>query len=171
MPKAKTAKKSTARRNLYLALTIVFFLAIIAVFVLDGYMGIYDTVTVTAGERENTVEPDQWLHEDYSYYTWVESGEKLYFHYELANRRFTSYEDHIEAAVWFGGEKQEVLLNESVSLGAFEEEEFSWAVDPATVRPYQTSADYDIEFSVIIMRGGVELRTVVHASFPKPSVE
>jgi hypothetical protein len=169
MATRKTAKK-TQHKNLYLGLTIAFFLAIIAIFVFDGYMGIYDTVTVTVQEREETIEPDQWLREDYSYYTWVESGEKLYFHYELDNRRFSGYEADIEAAVWFGGEKQEVLADESVSLGAFEKEEFSWSVDPAAVRPYQTSADYDFEFSVIITRDGVELRTIVHAAFPKPGV-
>lgn len=170
MAKRKTAKK-TQPKNLYLGLTIAFFLALIAIFVFDGYMGLYDTVTVTAQERENTIEPDQWLREDYSYYTWVEEGETLYFHYELENRRFSRYETEVEAAVWFGESKQEVLLAESVSLDAFDKEEFSWSVDPAALRPTETSADYDFEFSVIITRDEVELRTVVHASFPKSSVE
>lgn len=170
MATRKTAKK-TQHKNLYLGLTIAFFLAIIAIFIFDGYMGLYDTVTVTAQERENTIEPDQWLREDYSYYTWAEEGETLYFHYELDNRRFSRYETEVEAAVWFGETKQAVLLEQSVSLGAFDKEEFSWSVDPTEFRPTETPADYDYEFSVIIKRDGAELRTVVHASIPKPSVE
>lgn len=165
------ATKAKKPKNLYLYLTIAFFLAIIAIFVFDGYMGIYDTVSVTAQEREETIEPEYWLREDYSYYTWVEEGQEVYFYYELDNRRFSSYSADVEVAVWLGEDKQEVLLEQSVALGAFEKEEFSWSVDPATLRPVVTSADYDIEFSVIITRDGVELRTVVHAAFPKPDVE
>jgi hypothetical protein len=54
MATRKTAKK-TQHKNLYLFLTIAFFLAIIAIFVFDGYMGVYDTVTVIAEEREETI--------------------------------------------------------------------------------------------------------------------
>lgn len=164
MPTSKSAKKPAARRNLYLFLTIAFFLAIIAVFVFDGYMGVYETVTVTTQEREDVIDPEHWLRDDYTGYTWAEEGQDIHFGYELDNRRFTSYSANVEAAVWFGETKQEVLIAQAVTVGAFDKEELSWTVDTGTLRPAENAAANDFEFSVIITRDGVERRIVVHVS-------
>ena len=52
------------RRNLFLYLTLVCFFGLIAIFIIDGYMGIYDTVYITAGEREQKIESDVWRQGD-----------------------------------------------------------------------------------------------------------
>jgi hypothetical protein len=160
MATRKTGKK-TQHKNLYLFLAIAFFLAIIAIFVFDGYMGIYDTVTVTTQEREEVIEPDYWLR-DYLPSTWTEEGQDLNFHYELDNRCFSTYSADIEVAVWFGEEKQEVLISQAVAVGAFDKEELSWTVDTGALRPAETPETKDFEFSVIIKRDGVERRIRVH---------
>src|SRR4030042_998052 len=121
MATRKTAKKTTQRKNLYLALTIAFFLAIIAIFIIDGYMGIYDTVTITTQEREEVIEPDYWS-SDYPQYTWVDEGQDMNFRYELDNRRFSTYSAEAEAAIWFGETKHEVLLTQAVALGGLYKE-------------------------------------------------
>jgi hypothetical protein len=164
MATRKTAKK-TQHRNLYLFLTIAFFLAIIAIFVFDGYMGLYDTVTITTQEREDVIEPEYWS-SDYSQYTWAEEGQNINFHYELDNRTFSTYSADIEVAVWFGETKQEVLLSQAVAIGGFDKEEFSWTVDTGPLRPADIPENQDYEFSVIIKRDGVERRIIVHVSAP-----
>jgi len=49
------------RRNLFLYLALTCFLALIVIFFVDGYMGIYDTTYITVGEQEQIIEPDYWL--------------------------------------------------------------------------------------------------------------
>jgi hypothetical protein len=164
MATRKTAKK-TQRRNLYLALTIAFFLAIIAIFVFDGYMGLYDTLRISAQEREDVIESDYWS-SDYPQYTWAEEGQDINFRYELDNRTFSTYSAEVEVAVWFGETKQEVLLTQAVAIGGFGKEELSWTVATGTLRPADTPENQDYEFSVIITRDGVEHRIIVHVSAP-----
>lgn len=166
MATRKTGKKTTQSKNLYLALTIAFFLAIIALFVFDGYMGVYDSVTIITAERENTVEPDQWMRDDYSYYTWVEEIQDISFVYEVDNRRFSGYSADVEAAIWFGGTKHSDLISQPVAIDAFDKVELEWTIDTAELRPADTPEANDYEFSVIITRDGVELRIVVHVSSP-----
>jgi hypothetical protein len=164
MATRKTAKK-TQHRNLYLALTIAFFLAIIAIFVFDGYMGLYDTVTITTQEQESVIEPDYWSR-DYPQYTWAQEGQDINFRYELDNRTFSSYSAEVEVAVWFGETKQEVLLTQAVAIGGFDKEELSWTIDTGTLRPANTPQNQDFECSVVITRDGVERRIIVHISAP-----
>jgi hypothetical protein len=164
MATRKTAKKTPRRKNLYLGLTIAFFLALIAVFVFDGYMGIYETVSTTTQERENTVEPEYWLRDDYSSSTWTEEGQKIYFRYELDNRRFSSYSADVEVAIWFGETKHSDLISQAVAIDAFDKVELEWTIDTAELRPTDIPENYDFEFSVIITRDGVERRIIVHVS-------
>ena len=53
-------------RNRFLYLSIACFAGLVAIFVADGYMGIYDTIYVTEMEYEWRIEPDYW--ERYAYY-------------------------------------------------------------------------------------------------------
>lgn len=164
MPTRKTRKKTTAqRKNLYLFLTIAFFLAIIAIFIFDGYMGIYDTVSMTTQEREEVIEPDYWSR-DYPPSIWTEEGQDIYFSYELDNRLFSTYSADVEVAVWFGETKQSVLISQAVAIGGFDKEELEWVVDTSVLRPADIPENQDFLFSVIIKRDGVERRIIVHVS-------
>jgi hypothetical protein len=158
---------SPQRRNIYLYLTIAFFLAIIAIFVFDGYMGLYDTVTVTTQERENVIEPEYWQRDSVDY-IWTDEGQDIYFDYELDNRCLSTYSADVEVSVWFGETKQEVLVSRAISVGAFDKEELSWTIDTEALHPADIPTNQDYEFSVIIERDGVELRIVVHVASPFP---
>jgi hypothetical protein len=91
---------ATKRRNLFLYLTLACFIGLIAIFIVDGYMGIYDTIYVTTGEREQKIEPDFWLRQEWAWSTGVNWDEKVFFGYEVDNRQFSAYSADIEASVW-----------------------------------------------------------------------
>lgn len=165
MPKTKK-KISTKRRNIYLGLTLAFFLGLIAIFVFDGYMGIYDNISVTTQEREHTIAPERWLDDDYEYYTWLEGEQDITLDYELENRRLSDYTVNIEAAVWSGGEKLSTLLSETVTVGSFDSRQWQWTVDAAALRPADIPEEQEFDFSVIIERDGVERRIVVSSIIP-----
>jgi hypothetical protein len=161
------SKKKPQRRNLYLFLTIACFLAIIAIFVFDGYMGVYDTVRVTTSqEGEQVMEPDSWLDDEFAYrhYVWSEEGYDISFHYELENRTLSTYSADVEVAIWFGETKHSDLVSQAVAIGSFNKEEFSWTIDTDTLRPADIPESQDYEFSVVITRDGVERRIIVHIS-------
>jgi hypothetical protein len=160
-------KKKPQRRNLYLFLTIACFLAIIAIFVFDGYMGVYDTVRVTTSqEGEQVMEPDSWLDDEFGYwhYVWSEEGQDISFHYELENRTFSNYSADVEVAIWFGETKHSDLVSQAVAIPGFDKEEFIWTIDTVALRPADIPETQDFEFSVIIKRDGVERRIIVHIS-------
>ena len=93
------------RKNLFLYLSIACFLSLLAIFVIDGYMGIYDTLEVTADEHSQTIEPDQWNHNRYEPSIRAEWGSKVFFTYMVENRRFSNYTTPINASVWKENEK------------------------------------------------------------------
>jgi hypothetical protein len=166
MATRKTAKKTPQRKNLYLFLTIAFFLAIIAIFIFDGYMGLYDTLRITTQEQEYVIEPDYWQRDNFPQYTWAQEGQDVYFRYELDNRRFSTYSADVEAEVWFGETKQSDLMAQAVAIGGFDKEELTWVIDTGTLRPADIPETQDFEFSVVITRDGVERRIIVHISAP-----
>lgn len=105
-----------SKRNLYLYLAIACFIGIIAIFIVDGYLGIYDSIYITTGEQEMTVEPEYWSSRypgaPKDYYTGANWGEKVFFRYELDNRRFSSYPTFIQASLWKENEKIIDLFSE-----------------------------------------------------------
>jgi len=83
-------------------------------------MGIYDTIYITAGEREEKVEPDSWLKQDRFWSVGVNWEEKIFFDYEVDNRRFLSYSAEIEVSVWHSQEKVADLVSRHMQIGAFD---------------------------------------------------
>src|SRR4030042_5309592 len=98
----------SVRRNLFLYLALVCFVGILATFLVDGYLGTYDTVYITTGEQSWKVEADVWQHQyptypptpiEYapmsreegkgSYYMSANRAEKIFFRYEGDNRLFS----------------------------------------------------------------------------------
>ena len=147
-------------KNLYLYLTLVCFVGIILIFVFDGYMGTYDTLTVKSGEFEQTVEDVNWERDYWS--TAVNWGEKAYFSYEVDNRRFSTYSTDIEVSAWHSLEKVSDILNRKISVGAFDKEQVEWVIDTAELVPEAAELSQGYEFTVYINRGDIERRFVVH---------
>lgn len=168
------------RKNLFLYLSLACFVGLIAVFVVDGYLGIYDTVYITAGEESWQVETDVWERQyptyaptriDYapmsveegkgSYYMGTNRGEKITFRYEVDNRLFSTCEADIEVSVWKSQEKVRDVISRSISIDAFDKGELQWVVDNTQILPTNISPEQSYQYTVIIKRGDVERRIVV----------
>ncbi len=169
----------TKRRNLFLYLTLACFLGLLAIFVVDGYMGIYDTVHITAGEQSWTVEADVWLRggpsyggpvyepvrikgDKIAYYIPANRTEKVFFRYEIDNRRFSTYTADVEVAVWHSQEKVRDLVSQPISISAFDKGQLEWVVDNAELLPGDIPPEQSYNYTVRIEWGEIERRVVVY---------
>ena len=152
------------RKKLFLYLTLACFFGLIAIFIVDGYLGIYDTIYITAGEREEKIEPDFWLRQDRSWSISINWDEKIFFDYEVDNRRFSSYTADIEVAVWHSQEKVLDLISQPISISAFDKRQLEWVVDTAEFLPSDIPPEQYYEFTVTIKRGQVERNIIVYVN-------
>jgi len=150
------------RRNLFLYLTLACFFGLIAIFIVDGYMGIYDTFYITAGEREQKVEPDFWLGQDTSWAIGVNWDDKIFFDYEVDNRRFSSYSAEIEVSVWHSQKKVLDLISQPILIATFDRVQSEWVIDTTDLLPSDIPLEQMYEYTVIIKRGEVERRIIIH---------
>lgn len=163
---------ATRQRNLFLYLALACFFVLIAIFIVDGYMGIYDTIYITAGEQEQKIEPDFWLRQDRFWSTGVNLGEKAFFRYEVDNRQFSSYSADIEVSVWRSQEKVRDLASQQISIAAFDKGQLEWVVNTAELLPGGIPPEQRYEYTVIIKRGEIERKIIVYINTyaypPKP---
>ena len=164
---------ATKGRNLFLYLTLVCFFGLIAIFIVDGYMGVYDTVYVTAGEREQKIESDVWLREDKFWSAGVNRGEKAFFRYEVDNRQFSSYTADIEASVWRMQEKVRDLISQPISINAFDKGQLEWLIYTTEILPSDALPEQSYEYTIIIKRGEIERNVILYINpvpyAPKPA--
>ncbi len=159
------------RRNLFLYLTIACFVGLIAIFIFDGYMGIYDTLSITAGEQEQKIEADRWLQQDkfqFQQTTRVSWGEKAFFSYEVDNRRFSSYTADVEVSVWRSQERVQDLVSQQISIGAFDKGQLEWVVDTSELLPESLPQEQSYQFTLVIKRGEVERNIIMDINYPYP---
>ena len=149
---------------LYLYLTLACFFGIIAIFILDGYIGVYDTVFVTSGEYEEKIEADYWNRTDSFWSTGVNQGEKTVFRYEVDNRLFSNYATDIQVSVWHGQEKVRDIISAPLSVGAFDKVELEWTVNTEEIVPEDIPAEQSYQFTVIITRAEIERKVIVHVN-------
>ena len=160
---------STKRKNLFLYLTLVCFFGLVAIFVVDGYMGIYDTTYITTGELEQKIEADTWLESDRFWSTGMGWGGKAFFRYEVDNRRFSAYATNVEVSVWRMQEKVLDVLSQPITVGSFDKAELEWVVDSNELLSESTSPEQSYEYTVIIKRGEAERRIIVHINPEYPA--
>ena len=148
-------------KALYLYLALVCFVGIIAIFVIDGYLGIYDTVYITYQERERKIEPgywqDSWV-EERGYGIGAEWGDSIHFRYEIDNRTFSTYSAIAEASVWKSGEKIIELSDENISVTAFDKVGVGWVLPPEELEEAGFGID---EYTVEIKHGEVKRKVIV----------
>ena len=164
---------ATKRNFLFLYLTLACFVGIILIFVFDGYIGIYDDLTVTSGEREVTVDAEVWMRNDPYRSTSVEWGEKAFFRYEVDNRRFSTYTADIEVSLWHSQEKVADLVAMELSLASFGQGQLEWVLDTAELVPADIPPEQGYDFTVVIKRGDIERSLITHVrpmSYPSKVV-
>lgn len=152
--------------NIFLILAIAAFIGIVAIFIFAGYLGIYDTVYVTASGYEQVVGPEFWQGEygrpDYPYTVGAQWGEPVEFRYEIDNRRFATYTARIDVSLWRGSQKVLDISRQDASIESFEKATFEWTLSPDEMdRAGLTVGQY----TVIINRGGTELREGIAIGF------
>ena len=165
------------RKNLYLYLTLACFFGLIAIFIVDGYLGIYDSLEITAGEQPQTIEADEWLRQEKFGVrgVGVNQGEKAFFRYEVDNRRFSSYKADIEVSVWHSQQKVSDVVSQPISIGAFDKGRVEWVIDTAELLSADDPQEQVYECTVTIKRGEVERNIIVYinpltrASKPVPA--
>jgi len=145
------------RRSLFLYLALVCFIGLVAIFIVDGYLGIYDTIYITAREYEQEVEPDFWLRQDQAWSIVATWGEKTFFRYEVDNRRFSTYSTTIQASVWKENQKIIDLLTEDKVVKSFDKATVEWTLDSKELESRGFSVG---EYTVKIERDGVERRII-----------
>ena len=156
-----TAKKL---RNLYLYLALVCFAGILAIFVVDGYLGVYDTIYITFGEHEQKIEAYSWREpwvKEQGYGIGTSWGEPVYFKYEIANRTFSTYQADVEASVWKSGEKILQLSDENVSVTPFNEVTVNWKLLSEDLKEEGSKVGEYREYTVRIRLGEVERKVVL----------
>lgn len=152
-------------KNMYLYLALTCFLGIILIFVFDGYMGVYDSLEMTAGEFPQIIEPDRWPEDErYPYYSTinVQQGGSIAFTYEVQNRTFSSYSASVKVTVSHEQEQVAVLLSQSLTVASFDEEQLEWVLDAAEFVPADFPTDWRYDLSVLINRGDVERNVIVY---------
>jgi len=146
------------RRHLFLYLALACFVGLIAIFIADGYMGIYDTVYVTTGEHEQKISPDYWQRQSrgdaYPYSIGAEWGEPVHFRYEIGNHRFSTYSTTVEASVWKSNEKLVDLFRQDMLVSAFDGVTMDWTLSAQELEKAGMGVG---EYTVKIKRGEVEL--------------
>jgi len=147
-------------RNLFLYLTLACFVGIILIFIFDGYMGVYGTLTVRAGEEEQKIETSFWERDYWS--TVVDWDGKSFFYYEVDNRRFSSYTADVEVSVWHSQEKVDDLLIQPISVASFDKVQLEWVLDTAELVPADAPPEQGYEFTLFIKRGEIERRFVIY---------
>ena len=153
---------ATKRRNLFLYLTLACFLGLIAIFIVDGYLGVYDTLYLPMGEREQKIEADQWQQWSEWRRAEVGWGEKAFFRYEVDNRQFSTYTADVEVSVWHSKEKVRDLISQEISIPAFDKGQLEWAIDTTELLPSGIPPEQSYEFTVIIERGEIERKIIVY---------
>jgi hypothetical protein len=156
-------------RNLYLYLALVCFAGVLAIFVVDGYLGIYDTLYITGQEHEQVIEPDYWQQpwvKESGYTTGTRKGEPVYFRYKIDNRTFSTYSSGIEASVWKGGEKIMQMLDEDIQVASFEDVILDWALRVEDLEKAGFVVGEYGEYTVRISLGEVE-RKIILSYYPE----
>lgn len=147
------------KRNLYLILAITFFIGIIATFLVDGYIGIYDTFYITTGEHEQKVDPGYWLSHKNGYNYFPKWDQMVHFRYQIDNRRFSSYSTSIVASVWKENEKIFDLFSEDRSIKPFDKVLVNWTLDAEELQSMGFSAG---AYTVKIERKEIERKIFVN---------
>ncbi|MEE9399313.1 MAG: hypothetical protein V3V23_03500 [Dehalococcoidales bacterium] len=153
---------ATKQRNLFLYLTLACFFGLIAIFIVDGYMGIYDTVYVTAGEREQKIDSDVWQRGDGFWSAGVNRGEKVFFRYEVDNRQFSSYATDIEVSVWRMQEKLLDVVSQTFLVPSFDKGQVEWNIDTAEILPGNAPSEQRYEYTVIIKSEDIERNVILY---------
>ena len=157
----------TKRRLVNLYLCLICFIGFITVFFVDGYMGIYDTLYIIVGEREQKIELHQWLRLGGTSIGDSRWGEKALFRYEIGNHEFSTYSDDIEVSLWHDEELVRTLLSQHIQIARFDQATLEWVLDTVALEPEPPPPFYPYEYYVMIKSGEIERELKFYIAEPR----
>jgi hypothetical protein len=159
----------TKSRNLYFFLAVACFISIILIFLFDGYMGLYETLTMTSGEQTQTIAPEQWINfekNDFPAQLYVNTAGTVSFSYQVDNRRFSGYKADIDISLWQNQQKIRDVLSQSIDVQAFKQETVTWEIDIQAGLP---SNPVDGAYTLEIKQGDIKRDIVFYIPAPNNS--
>ena len=158
-------------KRLFLYLAIACFAGLVTIFVVDGYIGVHDTIGVTVGEYEQKIEADYWERNDVSWPVDASAGANVYFSYQIDNNQLSDYSAHIRASLWQENEKVIDLFSEDVSIARLDGATVKWTLSSDELKDDVSVPGERSEYTVRINLGEVERRVVVSYYYPYPYPE
>ena len=155
------------RRYLFLYLAIACIAGLVAVFIVDAYLGIYDTIYITTGEYEEKIEAHWWLREENSWSTPARWDEKVSFRYEIDNHQFSTYSTLIQASVWKENERIIDLFSENRSVQPFGTVMVEWTLSSQQLESAGFGIDEYADYTVKINYGDVERKIILNFYSPE----
>jgi hypothetical protein len=163
-------------RYLYLGLSLACFAGILGIFIVDGYLGVYDILYITYDEYEREIEFDnQWVPESEGAYYGGEIafGKPAYFRYQIENRTFSSYEDRLTVSVWEGGNKLVDLVDKQVKITSFGSAVVEWTLTSDELATSVINEEYS-NYTIRISSSSRERKVIfgyrVRSIIPPPPV-
>jgi len=148
-------------KRLFLYLAIASFCGLVAIFITDGYMGVYDTLTVTVGEYDQEIRSSHWNREDTPWvYDETSSGDIL-FSYKIANNLLNEYAANIQASVWQENEKVADLFSQDISIDRLEDATMEWALAREDIGYTEPATNTRVNYTVKINRDDVERKIII----------
>jgi hypothetical protein len=164
-------------KSIYLYLAIACFLGIVLIFIFDGYLGLYDSLSMKDINYPQKIDTEQWQQQEkfgYAPQITIESGGDIPFTYEVDNRRFTSYQATVDISLWHNQSKILDIKSATLALGAFDSQKLEWVTDFSNYIPDNLPAGTGYNFIILVKRGDIERQVVVNIipviPIPKPAV-
>lgn len=148
------------RKLLFLYLAVACFLAVVGIFVFDGYLGVYDSATIKTGEYTRDIEASSWP-ERYPNSVSSYADQSVFFTYRIDNRWFTTREATIQASLWQENRKVSDLVSETREIKPFDRMTLDWTLDPTDLVLDQSQRG---QFTVRIEQNGT-VREIITAFF------
>ncbi len=161
------------RRYLFLYLAIACIAGLTALFIVDAYLGVYDTIYVTVGEYEQKIEADYWQRPEGFWPTGYENawpigatvGDKITFRYEIENHQFSTYSTPVQASVWKENEKIDDLFSGDVSIGRFGKAVVEWPLSSEELPGLIPG--WPAQYTVKINLGDIERKIILDLNYPE----
>lgn len=154
-------------KTLYLILAIACFIGIILIFFFDGYVGLYDTLTMDSGEQIQSINFDQKNsggRDSFIPQLYPNTSGNVSLSYEIDNRNFSSYRSDIVVSIWRNQVKVADVFTGAVDVGAFKKDTVNWTID--TQDYVSQNATDGTSYTLEIKRGDILRKVIFYIPIP-----
>lgn len=148
----------------YLGLALACFLAILCIFIVDGYLGIYDTLYITYREYEQKIEfeGEQYIRAGETYFGGeIVAGEFASYRYQIDNRTFQPCKGQLTVSLWKSGNKLADLATKEIKVNGFDSAVVEWTISSDKLAGIDTAAEEYTNYTVKINFAGKERRVIL----------